>query len=99
VHQTALYDFFMTMALVLLLILLNRHSRRAGVLFFSYMVWYGAGRILTDFLRVENRFFGLTGSQWTSSAAVAFATLALIWFALRPAFTEAEIELDPGGPE
>jgi len=99
VHQTALYDFFMTMALVLVLILLNRHSRRAGVLFFAYMLWYGSGRILTDFLRVENRFFGLTGSQWTSSAAVAFATLALIWFALRPSDTTAGIELDPGGPK
>ena len=98
-HQTALYDFFMTMALVLVLILLNRHSRRAGVLFFAYMLWYGSGRILTDFLRVENRFFGLTGSQWTSSAAVAFATLALIWFALRPSDTTAGIELDPGGPK
>ena len=84
VHQTALYDLLLTMGLVLLLVLLNRRVRRPGVLFFTYMIWYGTGRIITDFLRVENRFLGLTGSQWTSAIAVAFATIALIRFALRP---------------
>ena len=31
-------------------------------------LWYGAMRVLTDFLRVDKRFFGLTGSQWASAA-------------------------------
>ena len=42
-----------------------------------------SGRILTDFLRVENRFFGLTGSQWTSTVAVALGVLTLTWFAVQ----------------
>ncbi len=84
VHQTALYDFLLTMPLVLLLVLLNRKPRRAGILFFTYAAWYGTGRIITDFLRVENRFFGLTGSQWTSAVAVALSLAVLIRFALRP---------------
>lgn len=83
VHQTALYDLLLTMALVLFLVYLNRKARRTGVLFFTYVVWYGSGRILTDFLRVENRFFGLTGSQWTSSVAVTLGVLTLIWFAIQ----------------
>jgi phosphatidylglycerol:prolipoprotein diacylglycerol transferase len=95
VHQTALYDFLMTMGLVLLLVFLNRVARRPLILFLTYMVWYGTGRIITDFLRVENRFFGLTGSQWTSVAAVAFAVGALIWFAWHPVGSEAEPTPEP----
>lgn len=83
VHQTALYDLLLTMGLLLLLIWLNRRERRVGILFFTYVVWYGSGRILTDFLRVENRFFGLTGSQWTSSVSVALGVLILTWFAVQ----------------
>jgi phosphatidylglycerol---prolipoprotein diacylglyceryl transferase len=84
VNQTALYDFLLTMGLVLVLVTMNRIPRRAGILFFTYVIWYGIGRIVTDFLRVENRFFGLTGSQWTSLAAVTFAVAMLVWFARHP---------------
>jgi phosphatidylglycerol---prolipoprotein diacylglyceryl transferase len=83
VHQTALYDLLLTMGLVLLLVFLNRTARRAGILFFTYMLWYGSGRIWTDFLRVENRFFGLTGSQWTSLVAVTLAVVMLTRFAIQ----------------
>jgi phosphatidylglycerol:prolipoprotein diacylglycerol transferase len=84
VHQTALYDLGIAMLLVLFLVYLNARDRRPGILFFTYVIWYGSGRILTDFLRVENRFLGLTGSQWTSVVAVAFSIGMLVWFALRP---------------
>jgi phosphatidylglycerol:prolipoprotein diacylglycerol transferase len=95
VHQTALYDLLLTMALVLLLVFLNRRTRRTGILFFTYVVWYGSGRILTDFLRVENRFFGLTGSQWTSSLAVTLGVVTLVWFAWQSrAGKEAEPSVD-----
>jgi phosphatidylglycerol---prolipoprotein diacylglyceryl transferase len=80
VHQTALYDLLLTMALLLLLVWMNRTPRRTGILFLTYIVWYGSGRILTDFLRVENRFFALTGSQWTSAAAVTFGVVTLVRF-------------------
>jgi prolipoprotein diacylglyceryltransferase len=72
------------MGLVLFLVFLNRTIRRPGVLFLTYAAWYGSGRIITDFLRVENRFWGLTGSQWTSVLAVTVAVSLLIFFALRP---------------
>ena len=84
VHQTAMYDLFIAMALVLFLVYMNRTDRRPGVLFFAYAAWYGTGRIITDFLRVENRFLGLTGSQWTSVLAVSVSIGMLIWFARRP---------------
>lgn len=99
VHQTALYDLFIAMALVLFLVYLNRTLRRPGVLFLTYVAWYGSGRILTDFLRVENRFFGLTGSQWTSVVAVTAAIILLVWFAVRPLPPPAdEPQPEVGGP-
>src|SRR5256886_14477254 len=55
-----------------------------GVLFLTFATWYGTVRIITDFLRVDKRFFGLTGSQWASVAVVTLSVLTLIRFALRP---------------
>jgi phosphatidylglycerol---prolipoprotein diacylglyceryl transferase len=98
VHQTALYDLLLTMALVLLLVFLNRTVRRTGVLFWTYAVWYGTGRIITDFLRVENRFLGLTGSQWTSAVVVAVGVFTLIRFALRPTRVPESESAGPGPP-
>jgi phosphatidylglycerol:prolipoprotein diacylglycerol transferase len=84
VHQTALYDFLSTMVLVLVLVALSRIPRRTGVLFLTFAAWYGSVRIITDFLRVDKRFFGLTGSQWGSAAVVVVSLATLAWFALRP---------------
>ena len=84
VHQTALYDFVGSMLLVLLLLFLARRARRTGVLFLTFAVWYGCGRIITDFLRQDKTFFGLTGSQWASIAVVIASVATLVWFALRP---------------
>jgi phosphatidylglycerol:prolipoprotein diacylglycerol transferase len=97
VHQTALYDLFIAMGLVLFLVFLNRTLRRPGVLFLAYVAWYGSGRIITDFLRVENRFAGLTGSQWTSVLAVTVAVVLLIRFALRPEPPPADDPQPPVG--
>ena len=84
VHQTALYDLGATILLVTLLLFINLRPRRVGILTLTFATWYGIGRIVTDFLRVENRFFGLTGSQWTSVVVVLLSVAMLVWFALRP---------------
>jgi phosphatidylglycerol:prolipoprotein diacylglycerol transferase len=84
VHQTALYDFLSTMVMVLVLLWLVRRPRRQGILFLTFATWYGAVRIFTDFLRVDKRFFGLTGSQWGSVVVVAACVATLLWFATHP---------------
>ena len=63
------------MATVLFLVLygLNLSPRKAGILTLLFGAWYGTVRVITDFLRVDKRFFGLTGSQWTG------LTVATIW--------------------
>ncbi|MEX2420225.1 MAG: prolipoprotein diacylglyceryl transferase family protein [Actinomycetota bacterium] len=83
VHQTALYDMASAGVLFLVLFLLSRRPRREGILFCTFLLWYGVTRILEDFLRVEKTFFGLTGSQWASIAAAAAAASLLIWWAIK----------------
>ena len=77
VHQTALYDLMGTAALFLTLYWFTRKERREGVVFCLFLVWYGTERIITDFLSIDQTIFGLTGSQWTSVAAVSVSLLLL----------------------
>jgi phosphatidylglycerol:prolipoprotein diacylglycerol transferase len=84
VHQTAMYDLVIAMGIALLLLWLDRRPRRPGLLIAAFGLWYGTGRIITDFLRVENRFLGLTGSQWTSIVVVAFCAFTLVRYRLSP---------------
>ena len=85
VFQTALYDFVSCGILLLfLLAIMNRKPRREGVMIMTFAIWYGSVRIITDFLRVDKRFFGLTGSQWTSIAVVTASVITLAVWAIRP---------------
>ena len=76
-HQTALYDFFSTIALLGVLLWLGRRVRNVGFLILVFAVWYGAMRVITDFLRVDKRYFGLTGSQ-LMTLAVGLLALYLV---------------------
>jgi phosphatidylglycerol:prolipoprotein diacylglycerol transferase len=84
VHQTALYDFFIAIGLFVFLWWLNRKPRREGVLIMTFAIWYGTGRVITDFLRVDKTYFGLTGSQLASIAAILVSLVVLARFARRP---------------
>ncbi|HEY7875574.1 MAG TPA: prolipoprotein diacylglyceryl transferase family protein [Actinomycetota bacterium] len=70
VHQTALYDFVSTALLLGLLLWLGKKAREPGFMILVFTVWYGSMRVITDFLRVDRRYLGLTGSQLMSLAAV-----------------------------
>jgi prolipoprotein diacylglyceryltransferase len=63
---------------------MNRRPRREGVLTLTFGLWYGSTRLVTDFLRVDKRFFGLTGSQWTALTVALISAALLIWWAARP---------------
>lgn len=69
-HQTALYDFLSTILLLCLLLYLGRRARNLGLLTVVFVIWYGTMRVITDFLRVDRRYLGLTGSQIWASLAV-----------------------------
>lgn len=77
VHQTAMYDMFFATLLFLALYGLSRRPRRLGVLTLTFGAWYGIARVIEDFLRVDKRYFGMTGSQWTG-LTVAIVCLAIL---------------------
>lgn len=83
VHQTALYDMFSVTLLFLLLYALSRTPRRLGVLTLTFGAWYGASRVVEDFLRVDKLWFGLTGSQWTGLTVSLICVITLIAWAVR----------------
>jgi phosphatidylglycerol:prolipoprotein diacylglycerol transferase len=80
VHQTAMYDMAFATLLFLLLYLLSHAPRRLGVLTLTFGAWYGATRVIEDFLRVDKRIFGLTGSQWTGlTVSLLSLTILAVW--------------------
>jgi phosphatidylglycerol---prolipoprotein diacylglyceryl transferase len=97
VHQTALYDMLIALGLFAFLFWLNRRVRREGVLIGSFAIWYGLGRVITDFLRVDKTWFGLTGSQWTALAAAVIAAAFLARWARRPLPVGPAREWPPDG--
>jgi phosphatidylglycerol:prolipoprotein diacylglycerol transferase len=83
VHQTALYDMFFATLLFIVLYALSRRPRRLGVLTLTFGAWYGAARVVEDFLRVDKRIFGMTGSQWTGLTVSAICLVLLLAWAVR----------------
>ena len=65
-HQTAIYDFLSTLVLLGVLLYLGRKVRQPGFMTLVFTIWYSTMRMFTDFLRVDRRYFGLTGSQLMS---------------------------------
>ena len=52
----------------------------------SFAIVYGAGRVLTDFLRVDKTWFGLdlTGSQLTAIGVILLSLFTLVRFSRKP---------------
>jgi phosphatidylglycerol:prolipoprotein diacylglycerol transferase len=84
VHQTALYDMILVWGLFALLWRLQKSPRRAGILTLTFGLWYGIERILEDSLRIDKRFFGFTGSQWTALTVSLISATLLLWWASHP---------------
>jgi prolipoprotein diacylglyceryltransferase len=83
VHQTALYDMFFATVLFLILYGLSRSPRRLGILTLTFGAFYGAARVIEDFLRVDKQILGLTGSQWTGLTVSVLCSAILVSWAVR----------------
>jgi phosphatidylglycerol:prolipoprotein diacylglycerol transferase len=71
VHQPALYDFALTILVLVVLLWLRRQPRYDGFLILVFGVLYGVNRFIEDWFRVDvTHGLGLTGSQWTAVLAV-----------------------------
>jgi hypothetical protein len=100
VHQTALYDFLIAAGLFLFLRWLGRRPRREGVMIMSFAIVYGAGRVLTDYLRVDKTWFGLglTGSQLTAIGVILLSLFTLARFSRKPLPEPQPIEVPGAAP-
>lgn len=90
VHQTALYDFALAGVLFGVLVWLGRKQRRSGFLALVFGVWYGCARLIEDFLRVDKRYFGLTGSQITALVVALICSYLLLRYRGAPPGTVPE---------
>jgi phosphatidylglycerol:prolipoprotein diacylglycerol transferase len=94
-HQTALYDFVSTFFLAALLLWLGRRPHRPGFMIIVFTIWYSTGRLITDFLRVDRRYFGLTGSQ----ISVSVVGLICIYLLVRYRGAPPRWAEPPGGDD
>ncbi|MGH9022111.1 MAG: prolipoprotein diacylglyceryl transferase [Acidimicrobiia bacterium] len=79
VHQPALYDLMWAAVIFAMLIRLRRTPRYDGLLTMFFGAAYALGRIVEDFMRVdETHGTGLTGSQWTSVAVLGACLYGLL---------------------
>ena len=79
VHQPALYDLFSASLLLIVLMRLRRTTRYDGFLTLFFGAWYGTGRLMEDFFRIdETHGTGLTGSQWTAVTVLSLCLFCLV---------------------
>lgn len=79
VHQPALYDLFSATLLLLVLLRLRKTVRYDGFLTLFFGAWYGTGRFIEDFFRIdETHGTGLTGSQWTAITVLTLCLFCLV---------------------
>jgi phosphatidylglycerol:prolipoprotein diacylglycerol transferase len=79
VHQPALYDLFSASVLLLVLLRLRKTPRYDGFLTLVFGAWYGTGRFIEDFFRIdETHGTGLTGSQWTAITVLTLCLFCLV---------------------
>lgn len=80
VHMPALYDLVNATALLVALLVLRRRKRWDGFLIIFAAAWYGAGRFVEDFSRIDDTVaLGLSGSQLTALTLVTAATAWLVF--------------------
>ena len=96
-HQTAIYDFLSTLLLLGVVLYVGRRVRNRGLLVILFVLWYGTVRVITDFLRVDQRYLGLTGSQITALIVVLGCAYLLVRYRGAPPRSHRPAESDVFG--
>src|SRR3546814_10629422 len=83
--------------LLVALLLLRRRPRWDGFLIFVFAAWYGSGRVLEDFFRIDDTvLLGLSGSLLTALTLAVASTTWLVFVRRRQVRgTTAEQLLSP----
>jgi phosphatidylglycerol:prolipoprotein diacylglycerol transferase len=100
VHQPALYDLFSASLLLAVLLRLRKTRRYDGFLTCFFGAWYGAGRLIEDFFRIDDTHgTGLTGSQWTALVVMLLCLYVLLVKRDTPWRSGRDPEAEPPGEE
>lgn len=81
VHPTFLYESLWSLLGLCLLLIIVKHAKLPGSTFFTYLIWYGAGRFFIEGLRTDSLYtaFGLRASQIAAVVSAAAGVIGLIW--------------------
>ena len=80
-HPTFLYEIIWNVLGVVVLLGLERFFRlRWGMMFASYLIWYGVGRAVFETIRVDpsEMFLGIRSNVWASFAAIVIGVVIII---------------------
>ncbi len=77
-HPGAFYEMLALVILFVVLIKLRKKNLEKGLLFQYYIIGYSIQRFLIDFLRTDQTYYGLTGTQWCLIGLSAIATIIII---------------------
>ncbi len=79
VHPTFLYESLWNLVgLLLLALVLEKHRKFDGQLFFTYMGWYGLGRAWIEGLRTDSLYFFSTGLRVSQVLAILFFAASVV---------------------
>lgn len=78
-HPYTLYLALKRFAVFGLLIFLDKKEYKPGFIFWNFVLWDGAGRLIFDFYKDEILYFGLAPGQWLSIVMIIVAGFFL-WY-------------------
>lgn len=78
VYPSQLFESAAAFAIGVVLVVIERRTRRSGVLWPLFMISYGAYRVAFDFLRAGDRILGLRVGQYCGAVAVVVGVAWLI---------------------
>jgi phosphatidylglycerol:prolipoprotein diacylglycerol transferase len=99
VHQTALYDQFFALLILLALLWLRRRPRYDGFVTMMFGALYACARVFEDFLREDLRRFGLTGSQMTAIVVLSACLYGLVVLRRTPRWGRWDLKGPPPTPD
>ena len=80
-HPTFLYEIvWNVLGVITILVLAKKFSLQWGKVFSLYLIWYGAGRIVWETIRIDPSeiFFGIRTNVWAAIAAVVLGVVIFI---------------------
>jgi phosphatidylglycerol:prolipoprotein diacylglycerol transferase len=93
IHPTQIYSVVANFLIFLMLMALYRRTMRSGIVFYAFLVAYGAWRFMIDFIRYyeANMYVGLYGLTWNQIASAGLLVTGLILLLRRIAHDEVSV--------